>query len=310
MQEEENLTDWRYELPFSKIAEVDEVMYIAGEASNPDRDEDDEEMDMDSLKGTFDKYMSNPVVKFMHDKAPQWVGAIGKVVEKFVDSKGVEHVTSFGNKPHLVIEIKKNTVPGWMWNSIRDGVYKGLSIGGKALKKVNGRIFVKSWLETSVVDVPSAQGAFFSVLKSACMGDGCPLEKGGAGSGPKKGLKREKTKIGTLNTTFAEMDIKVVKEKLLEHMNSGDIQSLEGKHGEKALRAKLQSAATGETVSYKKMVELMELVEKKAQATVQVDSLTKAVNDFILDSFFKGGVGSGKKEHRTAKIDSFFSEGV
>ena len=85
----EKVVDWNYHLSFVKLAGTEEdVMYIAGEASNPDEDEDGELMDMESLKGAYSSYMANPVIKFMHDKAPQWRGAIGKVIEKYTDSDG------------------------------------------------------------------------------------------------------------------------------------------------------------------------------------------------------------------------------
>lgn len=174
----EKLVDWNYHLSFLKLAGIeDDVMYIAGEASNPDKDEDGELMDMESLKGAYDSYMANPVIKFMHDKAPQWRGAIGKVIKKYTDSDGTVWETRFGSRPFLVAKFVKGTMPDWMWKGIQEGNYKGFSIGGKALKKVAGRIYVKSWLETSVVDVPSAHGAFFSVLKMACIGEDCPIEK-------------------------------------------------------------------------------------------------------------------------------------
>ena len=171
----DKLIDWEYDLTFQKLGgSTDDVMYIAGEASNPAKDEDGENMDMNSLKSAFVDYMKNPVIKFMHDKAPQHMGAIGVVVEKYTDGEGKIWETKFGKTPFLVAKFEKGTLPDWMWNAIQKRVYKGLSIGGKALKKINGTIFVKSWLETSVVDVPSAKGSFFSILKMACSGDNCP----------------------------------------------------------------------------------------------------------------------------------------
>lgn len=362
LDSEEKTNDWNYHLSFLKIAGIeDDVMYIAGEASNPEKDEDDELMDMESLKGAYESYMANPVIKFMHDKAPQWVGAIGKVVEKYTDIDGKVWKTSFGSKPFLIAKFVKGTMPNWMWKGIQEGNYKGFSIGGKVLKKVAGKIYVKSWLETSVVDVPSAHGAFFTVLKSACSGN-CSLEKmktplkpeksfsenkvepyketvedkkrsswynmesivrfkkdfpeatsldikerfgweenyiqellekiesvsedfilsvlsldfekGGNGSGPRKGQKRDMPEIQSLNSSFAEMDIKDVKKKLLDHCSSGEILEIESRNGEKALRARLQSSISGKPVSFKKMEDT-------------INDLNKTINDYILDSFLR-----------------------
>ena len=178
--------DWTYNLEFAKIGGIDsDVLYVAGEASNALKDHDNENMDMDSLKSAFVDYMKNPIIKFMHDKAPQHIGAIGLVVEKYTDSAGKLWETKFGKTPFLVAKFEKDTMPPWMWKAIQKKLYKGFSIGGKAFKKVKGTIYVKSWLETSVVDVPSATGAFFTVLKSACESGNCPYEKGGKGSGQK-----------------------------------------------------------------------------------------------------------------------------
>lgn len=158
---------WSYGLTVEKLAgDADGNIYVAGFASNPDEDEDGEVMDMTALKSAFDDYMKNPVVKFMHDKAPQWKGGIGKVINKYIDVNGETHETSFGQKPYLVIKLSKG-LPTWMVEVIKDGTYKGLSIGGRLAKKVQNRLLVKSWLETSIVDVPSAKGSFFNVLKAA-----------------------------------------------------------------------------------------------------------------------------------------------
>ena len=169
--------EWEYDLVTKGFFEDSEGnLYVAGEASNPSEDEDGEVMDMDSLKACFSKYMENPVIKFMHDKAPQWKGAIGTVVWKAVDSAGKVWETSFGQKPFLVAKFVKGTIPDWMYKAIKEKVYKGFSIGGKAARNGN-RLLMKSWLETSVVDVPSAKGSFFAVLKGGIVMEDEQLEK-------------------------------------------------------------------------------------------------------------------------------------
>jgi len=298
----ENEVDWDYGMTFEKLSGInDSVMYIAGEASNPDLDHDNENMDMDSLRNVFKTYMQNPIIRFMHDKAPQWRGAIGTVVEKYIDSEGKEHVTSFGEKPYLVAKIEKEHVPGWMWNSIKNGVYKGFSIGGKALKKVNGTIFVKSWLETSIVDVPSASGAFFTVLKSACESGNCPYEKGGVGSG-QKGHKSsgpgQNSRKSPLLQAMAENDKKIAALK-----------------GEKIKMSNPVSRASYESQSLKagKWLSVEEFENAISRRLIKTPILDKfiyengeiymKVNKFLesADSFIKGGVGSGQKGHRTSK---------
>ena len=176
-QTEEKVSKWAFDLDIMKLSEADDKnIYIAGYASNGNKDHDDEYINMDSLKSVFNEYMENPVIKFMHDKAPQWRGSVGKVVPEYVDKDGKKWVTKFDDKPFLVIKLSNNSKLGWLRDMVKDGDLKGLSIGGKAAKKEGGTIYIKSWLETSLVDVPSAKGSFFSVLKSACSGGDCMIE--------------------------------------------------------------------------------------------------------------------------------------
>lgn len=188
-------TDWTYDMTFEKVGDKGGHLYLAGYASNGNEDEDAQNMDMDSLKTVYKSYMENPVVKLLHDKAPQWKGAVGVVVEKFVDSVGKTWETSFGTKPFLVVRISKSPKLEWLRGMIDEGMFRGFSIGGKAKSITDsGTIIVKSWLETSIVDVPSAKGSFFQVLKSACTGDDCPYTKGEMSAEDKKKEREEKLK--------------------------------------------------------------------------------------------------------------------
>ena len=158
---------WEYNLTVEKLAsDRGGDLYIAGYASNGNEDEDGEVMDLDSLKKVYSEYMKNPVIKLMHDKVPQWKGAIGRVVPDYTDLEGNIHKTSFSSKPYLVIKLAKG-LPEWIYSSVEEGIYKGLSIGGKLAMKIGNKLYVKSWLETSLVDIPSAKGSFVNVLKAA-----------------------------------------------------------------------------------------------------------------------------------------------
>ncbi|MFA7205315.1 MAG: hypothetical protein WC102_03195 [Saccharofermentanales bacterium] len=170
-----NEVPWNYDLVVEKLASDKEGnLYIAGYASNGDVDEDGEVMDLESLKMVYQEYMKNPVIKLMHDKVPQWKGAIGTVVPEYTDIEGNIFKTEFSTKPFLVIKLAKG-LPEWIYSAVKDGVYKGLSIGGKLAKKVGNRLYVKSWLETSLVDIPSARGSFVNVLK--CAGESAEEEE-------------------------------------------------------------------------------------------------------------------------------------
>lgn len=172
---------WEYTLDVIKLSSTDGRRVIAGYASNEDVDTDLEIMDMTALKSAFPGYVKNGIVRFMHDTTDLWKGAIGKVIPEYTDAEGVVHKTSFEDKPYLVIEVSKSPLLDPVWELISDplGLYRGLSIGGKILKRtkefsekvsrVVDRLHLSDWIETSVVDTPSAKGSFFSVLKSAGM---------------------------------------------------------------------------------------------------------------------------------------------
>lgn len=286
MGEDGKEVEWDYGLDIQKLSGTeDDVMYVVGEASNGMKDNDGENMDMDSLKAAFDTYMKNPVIRFMHDKTPQWKGAIGKVVEKYVDSAGKEHVTSFGSTPVLVAKFIKGSMPEWMWTGIKENIYKGFSIGGKAAKKVNGRVYVKSWLETSVVDVPSASGAFFTVLKAACIGPNCPcpskpnldilkhttildsILKGGIGSG-KKGHRGKMPDVSQSPIVIA----------MREHEKK--VKALTGE------KQRMGNSVTRALYEEKSLKAGKWLSIKEFESSIGIE---------------KGGAGSGKKGHTTAR---------
>lgn len=167
--------NWNYEFSFEKIKNDEGRRIIAGFASDDSVDGDNEIMDMESLKSAASDYFKNPIVRFMHDRS-FFKGAIGKAIPEYTDSSGRTFKTSFGKVPFIVAEISKSTAIDPIWKMIDEGLYKGFSIGGKAHKKEKSyskaaqkyvdKIFVKSWIETSVVDTPAANGAFFTVLKS------------------------------------------------------------------------------------------------------------------------------------------------
>ena len=273
------LTRWDYYLSFEKLASPDEnVMYVAGEASNPHEDEDNEFMNMKSLKKVFSKYMKNPVIKFMHDKTPQWKGAIGVVVEKYTDTEGKIWETSFGDTPFLVAKFTKGTMPEWLWNGIKEGIYKGFSIGGKAMRKSGGELIVKSWLETSVVDVPSAKGSFYQVLKAACISGDCPYEKeeedlgkGGPGSG-QKGHKTAK-KISS-HPMFSKSDYAHLKNKGYSDKEVLTLWDRDHKEGKEPVHHKKIPDVTG-MLNVKNLGEQIRAHQKISSFMDSADSLLK-----------------------------------
>ena len=181
--------DFEYVLQLEKLESTDpNRLIIAGMASTGVIDHDGERIDMDSLRGQFDKYMKNPVIRFMHGKDNRNPDAIGKVIPEFTDAKGKVWKTEFRkNGPFIIAEISNADDVKSIRTKIAEKNLRGLSIGGRAkrtkvydpeIEKDINSITVMRWNETSVVDLPANPEGFFEVLKMACTGANCPLDKG------------------------------------------------------------------------------------------------------------------------------------
>ena len=174
------INDFEYTFDIEKLVgnEDDDTLIIAGAISDSTIDLDGERVDQTSLFKAWKQYLKNPVIRLMHKSE---IGAIGRVIPDFTDSKGKVHKTGLVNGvPHIVAMISKAPDLKSIRIKIREGVYSGLSIGGKARSvKKNGivTLMIKSLLEVSVVDIPSNKNSLFAVIKSACTGDNCPINK-------------------------------------------------------------------------------------------------------------------------------------
>ena len=174
------INDFEYTFDIQKLVgnEDDDTLIIAGAISDSSLDLDGERVDQTSLFKAWKQYLKNPVIRLMHKSE---IGAIGRVIPDFTDSKGKVHKTGLVNGvPHIVAMISKAPDLKSIRIKIREGVYSGLSIGGKARSvKKDGivTLMIKSLLEVSVVDIPSNKNSLFSVVKAACTGDNCPLNK-------------------------------------------------------------------------------------------------------------------------------------
>lgn len=170
---------FEYVVDIQKLSnDSDDDLIIAGAVSDANEDLDGEYVDQGSLKKAWDKYLKNPVIRLMHDDK---LGAIGKVIPQFTSIDGKVHKTGFVNgEPHIVAIISKAPDMESIRTKIREGIYSGLSIGGRA-KKITKQgktsLVIRDLLEISVVDIPSNGNAFFTVVKAACVGDNCPINK-------------------------------------------------------------------------------------------------------------------------------------
>lgn len=193
MEEQKEDNEFIYEGEFTKIEESsDGHIYIAGICTTEKIDHDGEIVDLNEVRGVWDDYMQNPVLKYMHGKDPHNVAAIGKVVPEHVDGEGKTWKTEFTDRgPFIVCKISNAPDTESIRTKVTEGILKGFSIGGRArrvkifdptLQKDVNRVITTRISEVSLVDLPANSDSFFSVLKAACTGPDCPLNTNGTES--------------------------------------------------------------------------------------------------------------------------------
>lgn len=137
---------------FFNITKVDDEQRMAfGYASTEKVDSQGEIVTIDAMKKAWGDYMEFGNVREMHGN-----NAAGVVKEYSFDDNGV------------FIGVK--VVDDSAWNKVKEGVYKGFSIGGQKLKdgydKVTKTITGLKLTEISLVDRPANPGALISVFKA------------------------------------------------------------------------------------------------------------------------------------------------
>ena len=178
-----------------------ESLIVSGILSTPDKDKQGDIVSPDAMRKALGDYLLNGTCREMHQPI-----AAGKPLSAFVDDEGKTHVT--------VKVVDKGTI-----SKIKEGVLKGFSIGGTALKKVGNKITELLLKDASLVDVPANPQCVFDVVKFDKPGDRCsdpecknhvegattkcascmskaddskpePMEKCGCGAKMKKGMKK------------------------------------------------------------------------------------------------------------------------
>ncbi len=124
----------------------DEQRIVTGYAMTEAKDAQGEVVKLDCIKDALDEYMKFGNVREMHKPS-----AVGVVEKAEMDDKG------------LLIEAK--IVDDSAWEKVKNGVYKGFSIGGKALKRGGGVLEKMLLTEISLVDRPCNPEALISVFK-------------------------------------------------------------------------------------------------------------------------------------------------
>lgn len=138
---------------FFDITKVDEeARMVYGYASTEALDSQGEIIKLSAMQGAFDDYMKFANIREMHQ--PSAVG-VAKDDHSYVDEKG--------------IYIGAKVVDESAWQKVKEGVYKGFSIGGRVTKrdKVNKtEILGLTLTEISLVDRPANPEATFDVFKA------------------------------------------------------------------------------------------------------------------------------------------------
>lgn len=120
---------------------------VYGYASTPQLDSDGEVVEVSAIERALPEYMKFPTIREMHQPK-----VAGTTVEASIDNKG--------------LFIGAKVVSDEAWKLVKEGVYRGFSIGGKVRQKVRNYIKDLDLTEISLVDVPANKGAVITLWKS------------------------------------------------------------------------------------------------------------------------------------------------
>jgi len=136
--------DVKFFIPFTKIDEDERI--VGGYASTEAEDSQGEIVELKAIKEAWADYWKWANIREMHQ-----LSAVGVGKEYIFDNKGVW--------------ITAKIVDDDAWKKVKEGVYKGFSIGGKILEKV-GKVIKKLVIdEISIVDRPANPECVFTLIK-------------------------------------------------------------------------------------------------------------------------------------------------
>lgn len=135
-----------YWLPFTKVESEDQRL-VGGYATTAALDSDGQVTSVQAVADALADFLKAPALREMH---VQW--AAGKVVEAKLDEKG--------------LYILAKVVDDQAWEKVKEGVYRGFSIGGKIVSRA-GNVIQKILLkEISLVDRPANPEALIEFYKA------------------------------------------------------------------------------------------------------------------------------------------------
>ncbi len=141
----------RFWIPIEKIDAEKRLVY--GYASTPALDLQGERVSLEAIKRALPDYMQWRNIREMHQ-----MSAVGVAESAEVDKKGL----------YIVGRI----VDDEAWRKVKEGVYKGFSIGGQRLSKVGDEITELILTEISLVDRPANPECRIELFKRAPAPDG------------------------------------------------------------------------------------------------------------------------------------------
>lgn len=149
---------------FAPITKVDdEQRMVYGYASTDSKDSQGEIVKSDAIEAALPDYMKFANIREMHT-----MSAVGVAKSAEVNEGG--------------LYIGAKIVDDAAWAKVKEGVYKGFSIGGKALEKANGIITKLRLTEISVVDRPANPECVIDTWKAEALDDEQQSQDGGAPS--------------------------------------------------------------------------------------------------------------------------------
>ena len=132
---------------FIKINKInDDQRIVSGYASTPDLDSDGEIVSLEAMMKALPNYMQFPTIRRMHQLDP-----VGTTLSANIQDDG--------------LFISAKIVDDDAWKKIKEGVYKGFSIGGRVVTQVKNVITDLILTEISLVDVPANKQAVITLYK-------------------------------------------------------------------------------------------------------------------------------------------------
>jgi len=132
---------------YAEISKVDaDQRLVYGYASTEALDSQGEVVKVDAIKDALDDYMKFANIREMHQPSAVGIAEFAKA-----DDKGL----------YLCAKV----VDDGAWDKVKAGVYKGFSIGGRALAKTGGVISKMRLMEISLVDRPANPECMIEMFK-------------------------------------------------------------------------------------------------------------------------------------------------